>query len=186
MRPFAIVSALVMVLFVAGCGDQVQKAKPPEKPAPEAGLPAGHPPLNGSGPAKGGSDPFAEGGHGAGPAMQAAAAGDPTKIVLSGDVSIDPAVKLGSTYVVYLSAVFGRDEKAPVYIKRYETPKFPFPFEVREADGGMGKRPEKSEKPLYLRVMISDSGDPMNTRNRTTSEAPFPLGTKDIHLTIKP
>jgi hypothetical protein len=194
---YRIASCLVVLLsfMVTSCGDQVQKAKPPERGTPELPhghppldtLPAGHPPIDKGAPRPGsGADPFSEGGAASKPAMQPQPAGDPAKVLFAGDVSIDPAVKLGPKYVVYLSAILGPDEKGPLYIKRYDNPKFPFPFEIRETDAGMGKTPAKSDKPLYLRVMISDTGDAMNTRNRTVSATSFALGSKDIHLTIKP
>jgi hypothetical protein len=116
--------------------------------------------------------------------MGAAPAADPARLVFSGEIALDPGVKVGDQFVVYLAAVYAPTEKAPVYTKRYETPKFPFRFELTEKDQGFGGT--QSDRPLYLRAMISDTGDVMKSRNRTTSETPYTKGTKDIKLTIKP
>jgi hypothetical protein len=185
--PFAILA--VFVLGVAGaCGDQVQKAKPPEKPGTD--LPANHPEI-GHGGAHGGATRPAGGGHGdpfadssGKPAMAPAQAADPERVVYAGELSIDPTVPLGEKYTIYITTVYSAQENAPVLIKRYDTPKFPFQFEIREKDVGMGAR--QSDRPLYLRAMISDTGDAMKRRNRTTSDVAYPLFTKDIKLTIKP
>jgi hypothetical protein len=177
---------LVLAVAVAGCGDQVQKAKPPEKPqAPTTGMPEGHPPI-GQAPASrpAGGDPFAESGHGGQPGMDAAKPSDPERVVVAGEISIDPAVKLGEQYTVYITTTYGQKERAPVLLKRYEAPKFPFQFEIREKDVGMGNR--GSDRPLWVHAMISDTGDAMKSRNRTSSDTSYPPFTKDIKLTIKP
>src|SRR5436190_9489629 len=96
----------LVLLALAACGDQVQKAKPPPRPEAETAMPPGHPTIGqGGGGAHGGADPFAEAGAASRPAMNAATPGDPERVVLAGDVSIDPAVPLGEKYVVFLSAV---------------------------------------------------------------------------------
>lgn len=188
---------LSVLLLAAACGDQVQKAKPPERPAAPAtpGMPPGHPALPSDHPTIGQgaatrkapnphADPFAEGDTGAKPAMGEAPQGDPKKIVTAGEISLDPSVKVGETFVVYVATVFSPQERAPVYIKKYDSPKFPFRFELTEQDKGAAGGTQ-SDQPLYLRAMISDTGDAMKNRNRTTSEQSFPRGTTDAKLTIK-
>jgi hypothetical protein len=179
---------LVVLVLAPACGDQVQKAKPPEKPAATA-MPAGHPaippdhPTIGHGTAtRPTADPFAEGGT-TKPAMGAASV-DPEKLVMAGEISLDPGVTVGQQYTIYVATIFDPKERAPVYIKKYESPKFPFKFEIKEKDAGMGA--SQSDRPLYVRAMISDTGDAMKNRNRTTSEKAHPRGTSDVKLTIKP
>jgi hypothetical protein len=204
---------LVSLSFVAACGDQVQKAKPPEKPAspggphggnphggnphagnPHAGdphapnphgeMPPGHPPVDRGGASRpAGGDPFAEGG-GEKPAMAPSQAADPERVVFAGEIALDPAVTVGENFVVFIVAVNSPQERFPVYTKRFPNPKFPFKFEMQEKD--QPGNPSQSSRPLYIRAMISDSGDVMKSRNRTTSEKAFPLGTRDVKLTIKP
>jgi hypothetical protein len=173
---------------LASCGDQVQKAKPPERPAsPHGGLPAGHPEIGRQAPPPSphaGADPFAETQPGGKPAMEGGKIEDPDRVVYSGRISIDPSVELGASYTVYVLTVNERTERIPVLVRRYETPKFPFEFELRERDSGMG--PRTSERPLYLRAQISDTGDVMKSRNRTTSEQPYAPFATGIELTIKP
>jgi hypothetical protein len=173
---------LATLAALAGCGDQVQKAKPPEKPGAPS-LPAGHPEIGRPAGATG-ADPFVEESGASRPAMASAQPADPERVVLAGEIAIDPAVKLGPKFTVYVLAVNQRQEKAPVLVKRYDTPTFPFRFELREKDSGMG--PRTSDRPLFLRAMISDSGDVMGSRNRTTSAEPYAPSTKDIKLTIAP
>lgn len=200
---------LILVAFASSCGDQVQKAKPPDKPeaaSPHGGMPPGHPPLpsdhptigQGAGsrpagdphaglgqrPANPHADPFAEGDASGKPAMGEAPKGDAGKIMVAGEISLDPAVKVGESYVIYVTAVFSPQERAPVYIKKYDSPKFPFRFELTGADQGVAGGTQ-SERPLYVRAMISDTGEAMNNRNRTTSEKAYPAGTADVKLTIK-
>jgi hypothetical protein len=116
--------------------------------------------------------------------MGEAPKGDPKKIVVGGEISLDPSVKVGESYVVYVATVFSPQERAPVYIKKYDSPKFPFRFELTEGDQGAAGG-SQSGRPLYVRAMISDTGDAMNNRNRTTSEQAYPPGTTDAKLTIK-
>lgn len=182
-------SFAVLVLVLPSCGDQVQKAKPPAESAPQVTLPPDHPTI-GQGAATHPSrpielDPFADPvKQPARQAMNAAAPSQPERVVFAGEVSIDPAVQVGEKFTVFITAVYAKEERAPVLIKRFDSPKFPFPFEIQEKDVGMGAR--KSDKPLYLRAMISDTGEAMKTRNRTTSDQSYPLFTKDIKLAIKP
>jgi hypothetical protein len=182
-RRLGAAAAVVIWAFLAlpGCGDQVQKVKAPERPG-ATGMPAGHPELGGADP-HAAADPFADSAHGQ-PAMAAGKSDDPERVVLAGEIAVDPAVTVGASYVVYVLGVYGREEKAPVLVKKYDSPKFPFRFELKEKDSGMGAR--QSDRPLYLRAMISDTGDVMKSRNRTTSEQAYPLFTKDVKLTIKP
>jgi hypothetical protein len=189
---FALVAVLIAIGFLAACGDQVQKAKPPEKPAATTGMPPGHPPLPSDHPTIGhgaasrahGGDPFAEG-HGTTPAMGEAPAGDPERVIVSGEIALDPAVKVGEQYVVYVATVFSPQERAPVYTKKYDSPKFPFRFEIKEKDKGAAAG-TVSDRPLYVRAMISDTGDVMKSRNRTLSDLAYPRGATDAKVTIKP
>jgi hypothetical protein len=177
-----LLSVLVCAVLVASCGDQVQKAKPPEKPAAE--MPAGHPDIGHGASRPSGGDPFSEGSEAGKPAMSAAKAADPERVVYAGEIAVDPAVPLGEKYTVYVTTVYSPQERAPVLLKRFDNPKFPFRFELREKDTGMGAR--QSDKPLYVRAMISDTGEAMKSRNRTVSDQAYAPYTTDIKLTIKP
>lgn len=186
------VVALVLLATLSACSDQVQKTKPPAGAVkPDATMPPGHPPIDPhgdlmaghGGASKPARDPFAEA-HAGGAGMGAKQIEEPERVVISGEISIDPSVPLGDKYVVYVTTVYGPTERAPVLIKRFDTPKFPFQFELREKDVGMGAR--QSDKPLYLRAMISDTGDALQARNRTVSEQAFPVFSKDAKLKIKP
>jgi hypothetical protein len=151
-------------------------------------MPPGHPPVSqppaghgaGSRPA---ADPFADAGDAGKTAMAPATPSEPERVVLAGEIAIDPAVPLGPGSTVYVIAVYAPQDRAPVLVKRFEAPKFPLAFELREKDSQMG--PRQADRPLYLRAMISDGGDVMKNRNRTTSETAYPPFTKDIRLTIK-
>jgi hypothetical protein len=175
---------LLLLFFVAACGDQVQKAKPPEKPAPETAMPPDHPVIGHGATRPTAGDPFNDSGSPDKPAMGKASPADPERIVYSGEIAIDPSVPLPAQYVVYLVTIYDPKERVGVLIRRFETPKFPFAFELREKDAIMGSR--SSDKPLYLRAMISDTGDVMKSRNKTTSDQAYAPFTKDIKLTIKP
>jgi hypothetical protein len=187
---------LVSLSLVIACGDQVQKAKPPEKqaapsghdphaPNPHGEMPPGHPPIDrGAASRPAGGDPFAEGGGGEKPAMAPSQAADPERVVFAGEIALDPAVTVGERYVVFIVAVNSPQERFPVFTKRFDTPKFPFQFQIQEKD--QPGNPSQSNRPLYIRAMISDTGDVMKSRNRTTSEKAFPLGSRDVKLTIKP
>jgi len=104
--------------------------------------------------------------------------------VFAGEIALDPAVTVGANYVVFIVAVNDPKERFPVYTKRFENPKFPFQFQIQEKD--QPGNPSQSSRPLYIRAMISDTGDVMRSRNRTTSEKAFALGSRDVKLTIKP
>ncbi len=209
MKHLLLFALCVLSFALASCGDDVQLAPPPNKDA-KAGksqdLPMGHPAVGGSptsgtqqpsphgtmdgaSPAgahgtPGGTDPFADAGAAAmkdGPKP----AGNPDDVVLAGEVSLDPAAKLPSQYTVYIMAVFDPKERAGAMIKRIDgSPKFPIKFEMTAKDSPFGV--QKFDRPLWVRGMVSETGEAMKSTNRTTSDASFQPGTKDVKLTLKP
>jgi hypothetical protein len=152
-------------------------------------MPPGHPPVgqqpagHGTASRPAAADPFVDAADAGKTAMASATPSDPERVVLAGEIAIDPAVPLGESSTVYVIAVYAPQDRAPVLVKRFEKPKFPLAFELREKDSQMG--PRQADRPLYLRAMISDGGDVMKNRNRTTSETAFQPFTKDAKLTIK-
>lgn len=189
MRSFILVAVAVGVLV--GCGDDVQFAKAPAKvdqkstpseavssePAkiPTHGTPedkpAGAPPA----------DPFADG---SAPKIEKnVSAADPEEVVVGGTIEVDPSVQLPTkTLFVYL--IGSPTERIPLLARRYDDPKFPLSFEIRRKDTAMGAA--VVDKPVWVRAMLSDSGDVMRGRSKTVSDKAFePYKTRDVRLVLK-
>jgi len=184
-----------MVMVLAGCGDDVQYASPPERETSsrEAGLPANHPPLSGSPtrtetPASHGTqpDPFAP----------AEVSGDPggaqdkppaDKVWFKGRIEVDPSFELSARYTIYVNAGLPPKGRPPVLSRRYAgEPKFPFDFELRQQDVAFGAT--KVDRPLVLYVIISESGYVMAQTGlyvKTTMYGPFDPESEDVVLTLK-
>lgn len=174
---------LALVLSVGACGDDVQLAKAPAKSDAPMNHPHGMPtPSSASAPAPVPADPFSDG---AAPAIEkAASTANPDEVVVGGTIEIDPAVKLPSkTLFVYL--IGSPTERIPLLARRYENPQFPLQFAIRRRDTAMGAA--TVDKPVYVRAMLSDTGDVMKGRSKTVSEQAFePYKTSDAKLTLKP
>lgn len=187
----SVVLAVVAACVFVGCGDDVQFAKAPAKvdqkstPAPAVASepekipthgtpddkPAGAPPA----------DPFADGGT---PKIEKnASKADPEEVVVGGTIEVDPSVQLPTkTLFVYL--IGSPTERIPLLARRYDDPKFPLTFEIRRKDTAMGAA--VVDKPVWVRAMLSDSGDVMRGRSKTVSDKAFePYKTRDARLLLK-
>lgn len=133
--------------------------------------PAGAPPA----------DPFADG---TAPTIEKkTSAVDPEEVVVGGIIEVDPSVKLPTrTLFVYL--IGSPTERIPLLARRYDDPKFPLSFEIRRKDTAMGAA--VVDKPVWVRAMLSDSGDVMRGRSKTVSDKAFePYKTRDVRLLLK-
>ncbi|HYC76062.1 MAG TPA: hypothetical protein VEI02_00410 [Planctomycetota bacterium] len=174
----------------SGCGDAVQLAPPPQRTPATGGLPPGHPPTTSPRPMSqpatpidphgsvGAPDPFAEEG---GPKVETPAA-DPSAVVLGGEIRLDPAIRLPSKFVLFVSALTP-GVRMPVLVKRYETPTFPLKFELTGKDNMGGAA---LVGPFQVRASLSETGDVVNARHRTTTTSTHAVGATDVVLTLAP
>lgn len=135
-------------------------------------------------PITGGTDPFAEGDAKPQVAPSAGAAPVPTGPIISGTIDIDPSLKLTPGSTVFVLAVVSPETRMPTMVKSYPNASFPLQFTLSatEAMGG----PSGLDKPLFLRAMVSPTGDVMKSQWKTTSAKPFAPGTTNATLTLKP
>jgi len=117
------------------------------QPGSPAGLPPGHPPLEGgAAPAPAlptGHVPLGE------PAPGAKSAGS-----IAGTISLASSIKSGPSDVLYVMAKTG---KATLAVKRIEKPSFPLAFEIGGGDAMMGGQP--FEGPVDVVARLSRTGD---------------------------
>lgn len=190
MNQTRMLALLLTVLLCGGCGDDVQFAKSPTKPETPPATSHGHPPIAPSAPTAPAAptsnpaplDPFNDG---AAPTIEkAATTANPEEVVVGGVIEADPSVKLPTkTLFVYL--IGSPTERIPLLARRYDEPKFPLKFEIRRKDTAMGAA--TVDKPVYVRAMLSDTGDVMKGRSKTVSDRAFePYKSLDAKLILKP
>ncbi len=172
-------AALLFILSLAACGDDIQLASPPV--AEKAERPAGHPAHPGHEAEE--QDPFADG---AAPATTATEAAAAEETYFSGEVRLAEGMQLPATYTIYLMAGPPPTGRPPLLSRRYDKPSFPFTFNL-----GSGDIPFKDSKvagPQVLSVIISEKGPVMATEGiykRCTLEAAQAPGSKGITLELK-
>lgn len=178
----------VLILAVA-CGDSVQIADPPnsdtEKPAEVPTPGSTSVGTHGTAP-----DPFAPAEV---PVPMAGSGTGAREVFYRGVVNIDPAIKLPSTYALFISAGFPPRGRPPVLsIKLSDAPKFPVSFELSSKDIAFGSTVVDPELPLVLYMSLSESGmvampgqTPRGLYINSPVSEPIKPGTMDVALTLK-